>query len=117
MGGHREIPVKVTAWVDEGVATLVLALNEWPDVETCGSCENGPKGGAYVLFRARGDNGKQLAADLAAVLTKGDPDGEWLIRAEWRPTHGAGEPLLELACPTERVGLTARLVSASRRTA
>jgi hypothetical protein len=27
---HREIPVRVTAWVDEGIADLVTALNEVP---------------------------------------------------------------------------------------
>jgi hypothetical protein len=85
-------------------------------VETCGSCEDGPRGGAYVLFRVRDEDGERLAADIAAVLVEGDPEGEWLVRAEWRPS-GTDEPLLELACPKERVELLALLLSASRRRA
>jgi hypothetical protein len=40
----NEIPVQVTAWVDEGVADLVTALNTVPGVMTPGSCEAGPDG-------------------------------------------------------------------------
>jgi tRNA(Phe) wybutosine-synthesizing methylase Tyw3 len=35
---HQEIPIKVTAWVDEGIAPLVAALNEHPAVVTLDSC-------------------------------------------------------------------------------
>jgi hypothetical protein len=35
---HSGIPVKVTEWVDEGVADLVLALNEIPGVKTLDTC-------------------------------------------------------------------------------
>ena len=38
---HTEIPVKVTAWIDEGVAPLVEALNEFPQVVTLDSCQGG----------------------------------------------------------------------------
>lgn len=36
---HREIPVKVNAFVDEGIAPLVVALNEFGGVVTVDSCE------------------------------------------------------------------------------
>lgn len=38
LSSHHEIPVKVTAWVDEGVAPLVCVLNEFEDVMTVDSC-------------------------------------------------------------------------------
>ena len=43
---HREILVKVNAWVDEGIAPLVQALNEFAHVRTRQSCE----GPAEVTF-------------------------------------------------------------------
>jgi hypothetical protein len=47
---HREIPVQVTAWVDEGIADLVVALNAVPGVITLDSCQEGPDGLARVSF-------------------------------------------------------------------
>lgn len=41
---HNEIPVQVTAWVNEGVAELVTALNTVPGVMTLDSCEADPDG-------------------------------------------------------------------------
>jgi len=41
----------VTAWVDEGVADLVVALNAVPGVETLDSCQEDPGDGlASVMF-------------------------------------------------------------------
>ncbi len=114
MSAHTEIPIKVTAWVDEGVAPLVSALNDVEGVMTVGSCEDGPKGGAYVLFHRRGDHSADLARDLASLLSPHGGEVDYLLRAEWRP--GAGEPLLELACPADQVAPLARLLSAFRRT-
>ena len=47
---HREVPVQVTAWVDEGVAELVTALNAVPGVMTLDSCEERDDGRASVMF-------------------------------------------------------------------
>jgi hypothetical protein len=115
MSAHTEVPVKVTAWVDEGVAPLVVALNEIAGVMTLDSCQEGPEGGAYVLFRSRGGDSVALATDLTTLLSPHHGEVRYLLRAEWRP--GAGEPLLELACPSDQVACLAMLLSASRRTA
>jgi hypothetical protein len=47
---HREVPVQVTAWVDEGVAELVTALNVVPGLMTLDSCQERPDGRASVMF-------------------------------------------------------------------
>jgi hypothetical protein len=112
-GIHREVPIKVTAWIDEGVVPLVLALNEFEDVMTVASCEEGPRGGSYVLFRHRDGDGTGLAGRLVGLLLPHDGKIDYLLRAEWRP--GASEPLLELACPREQVDHVAGLLSAARR--
>jgi hypothetical protein len=106
---HQEIPVKVTAWVDEGVAPLVVALNEFEDVMTVASCQEGPRGGVYVLFRHRSGHATDLATDLAALLSRHDGEVDYLLRAEWRP--GADDPLLELACPTDQTVRLAHLLA------
>lgn len=106
---HPEIPVKVTAWVDEGIAPLVAALNEYDEIMTLDSCQGDDDRGAYVLFRAHVGESLRLVRDLATALVT---HTDYLLRAEWRP--GADEPLIELACPPDRVGELARLVSAFR---
>lgn len=50
MTEHREVPVKVNAWVDEGVADLVSALSEIEGLVTLESCQGSP-GDAFVYFR------------------------------------------------------------------
>ena len=111
---HREIPVKVTAWVDEGVAPLVAALSEFERVMTVDSCEGHGATGAYVLFRVRGDRSEAVdfASDLAAELADAAP--EYLLQAEWRP--GEDEPLLALTCPADHVPRLAEALSACRTT-
>jgi hypothetical protein len=52
MTQHREVPINVNAWVDEGIAELVSALSEVDGLITLESCQ-GDVGGreAYVIFR------------------------------------------------------------------
>ena len=52
MTQHREVPVKVNAWVDEGVVDLVSALSEIDGLVTIESCQ-GAEGmrPAFVIFR------------------------------------------------------------------
>lgn len=109
--GHQAIPVKVTAWVDEGVAALVTALNDFDGVMTLDSCE-GAEHGAYVIFRCQEGDPVRFAADLGSALKGCGEQTEFLLRAEWRP--GADEPLLELACPPDHAERLAAAVSAFR---
>lgn len=52
MTEHREVPVKVNAWVDEGIADLVSALSQLDGLVTLESCQ-GDAGeyDAFVVFR------------------------------------------------------------------
>lgn len=51
MPAHREVPVKVNAFVDEGVAELVEALSAIPRLVTLESCQGGDGRDAYIIFR------------------------------------------------------------------
>lgn len=63
---HIETPVKVNAFVDEGIAKLIDALSEVPKLVTLESCQGGNGSDAYVIFRLGGwrDVGSFLYDDL-----------------------------------------------------
>jgi hypothetical protein len=111
---HRERPIKVTAWVDEGVVALVEALNEWHEVVTLDSCEGDEATGASVFFAHRG--GSQEAASCAALLGEAlgahTPPLPFRLRAEWR--EGDETPVMELVCPRDAVDVVAAAVSSCR---
>jgi hypothetical protein len=68
---HAEIPIKVNAWVDEGVAPLVAALNELENVVTVASCEHDQSDmvlGAY-----------ELSPPLASAATWWESNGPPLV--------------------------------------
>jgi hypothetical protein len=68
---HREVAVKVNAFVDEGIADLVVALSEIKGLATLESCQGEPgEADAFVLFR-HGDwrqSGAMLFEDLMSAL-------------------------------------------------
>jgi hypothetical protein len=108
---RREVPVKVTAWVDAGIAPLVVALNTYEQVVTIDSCEgHDDKSGPYVLFHCEGEDPAKFANDLGRALSNQRVD--FLLRAEWRPEYE--EPLLELACPSGSVADLAAAVNSCR---
>ena len=62
MARHKELPVKVNAFVDEGIADLVRALSDVPSLVTMESCQGGDGQDAYVFFRM--EDWRQLGAFL-----------------------------------------------------
>ena len=67
---HIEVPIKVNAYVDEGIAPLVEALNGFLGVVTLDSCEGSGDSHAYVHFAIRGDSTGtfSLVQHLSAAL-------------------------------------------------
>jgi hypothetical protein len=107
---HREIPVKVTAWIDEGVVPLVLALNGFPGVMTLDSCQGDPgQRPASVFFCLRGET-VTFAERLAATLTRFADRCDYTLTVEWRA--GADEPIFRLVCPAAHVCVLADAVRA-----
>lgn len=47
---HKQVPCKVTAYVDEGIRQLVEILNAFDKVWTCDNCEGGKNEQASVFF-------------------------------------------------------------------
>lgn len=91
---HKTVLVKVNSPVDEGIAGVVAALNEIPNLYTTQSCQGRDDSYAFVWFRY----GKNVheAADFLVWLTRavGMPRTVRIL-AEW----GGGEQLrIELRC-------------------
>ncbi len=115
---HREVPVKVTAWVDEGIARLVLALNDLDGVMTLDSCQGDEDGhAARVFFCHRGDAREAAAfvSELAALLAPYEAIADYALTAEWRP--GTDEPRFRLACPAGQADALARALSTASESA
>lgn len=90
---HQEIPIKVNAWVDRGVAPLVEAMNCFKTIWTTDSCQgNGQFARVHFAFCGSND---EFAAFIE-MLSRGlgdrmESDGDYRITLEWTP--GAERPL------------------------
>lgn len=85
---HTERLVKVNAWVDTGIASIVEAMNEFSEVETISSCE----GDGHTFFLVRGGNQKlfefmdSIGTELASTI---EACCEFKLCLEWPGGHGA----------------------------
>jgi len=107
---HAEVPVKVTAYVDAGIAPLVAALNEFPNVLTLDSCEESRSDSrAYVCFGVRGEPSEafafvqHLSSELGSRLR---PCCEYCLQLEWGA--GAEHPMARLTVQRDYVPTLAR---------
>jgi len=97
-GEHTQVVVKVNAEVDERVAPLVSALNEFDGVITLDSCQGDACQMAYVYFTRTGTSNEllsfvnKLAGSLNARLSA--RQNEYEVVLEW--TAGTEKPLAVL---------------------
>ncbi len=69
--GHKEVWVKVNAYVDEGVAELVVALSQFPRLRTTSSCQGNPdqgQGRLPSIWFTYGQDGEETVIDFVAEL-------------------------------------------------
>lgn len=107
---HSQIAVKVTAFVDSGVAELVTILNDIPNVSTFSSCEgkvgrNGENAHVYLFYgRPYRTNWLLVACfanKLAAVLAcNGSYNTD--ITLEWAGDKDA--PFISITLPPKEIG-------------
>lgn len=108
---HVEVPIKVTAWVDEGVAPLVRALNEYPGVVTVDSCQCDSRDGKARVDFTTHDDGlgalvEHMAADLATMK-----DCPAVLSLGW--WYGGEDPIACLRCPPTEAGRVAEHLTES----
>jgi len=108
---HYEIPVLVTAWVDEGVADLVAALNDIPGIVTLSSCQGGQDGLARVSFCTREDESLYGVVNRLARIIGTGPREAVTLSVWW----GADDapPVADLACPPRLVSAVAGTLRSS----
>src|SRR5438034_211864 len=94
---HREIPVQVTAWVDEGVAELVTALNTVPGVLTLDSCQEGKNGLASVMFCTHDEAMLYETVSRIAQVIGAGPRERVTISLWWGSDDAPA--VADLACP------------------
>jgi hypothetical protein len=113
---HREIPVQVTAWVDEGVADLVTALNALGGVMTLDSCQEEPGGLARVTFCTREDAALPIVLDRVSDSISRSGLGERATIRLWTGCDGDA-PTADLYCQPSLVSTLAEgiRVSAGRK--
>jgi hypothetical protein len=113
---HHEVPVRVTAWVDEGVADLVSALNDWPGIITLDSCESDYRTGRARVSFCTHERGQiaSVVTRLAAAIDSGGL-GERVQLAMWPPCDD-DLPGADITCPSSLVPAVAEaLASCARR--
>ena len=99
---HEQVLVKVTAWVDKGIAPLVDALNRHDFIFTVDSCQgdpDDPQRPAYVWFRAYNEAETiLLAGALASTLRDHHtwPEEAFELVLEWDCEGNPG--LIQLRC-------------------
>ena len=114
--GHKEVPIKVNVWADSGVAPVVLALNEFPNVETLDSCEGIAEKGAYVYFRCCGNSFEPRAKETLdfvfqlslALRSHPNPLTDYRLRLEWMASD---EPMAEIVTQRDNIGALAEKIS------
>jgi len=104
---HKEVPIKVTAWIDEGVAALVQALNARDTILTVSSCQGQGDGPAHVYFRYAGteSDAQRFYFELASRLAQ-QTEFECLFELAWRP--GYVEPMAKIEVSRADVETSAR---------
>jgi hypothetical protein len=116
-GEHTQVVVKVNAEVDERVAPLVSALNEFDGVITLDSCQGDACQMAYVYFTRTGTaNGllsfvNELAGSLNARLSARQNEYELVL--EW--TAGTEKPLAVLRTRPDYLSELANALSDAAR--
>ena len=104
---HIEVAVKVTAFVDEGVAPLVEALNATNRILTVSSCQGDGQSPSHVYFRYAGSDRtpERFYFEFAGLLAR-QTEFECLFELVWR--QGYDEPMAKIEVSRADVLISAR---------
>jgi hypothetical protein len=108
---HKEVQVKVNAFVDEGIARLVVALNTIDGVVTLDSCEEDAGTGEASVYFTYGTGWRQLGALIEAIarLLRGlNLCCGFSVSLEW--FGGNDQPRAHLSLRREHVADVARVI-------
>ena len=116
---HKQVPCKVTAYVDEGIKELVELLNQIDGVSTFESCQGKPGKRLAFVYMAYGDNNSEglirFASELSKAFARYTKDsidtGGYLsnISVEWQGDKKF--PFLSIEMPIHCIPEVTRLLS------
>lgn len=110
---HKQVGLKLNAFVDEGIAPLVAALNSFAGVLTLESCQRDAGGEAYVSFQF-GEGWHQLGEFVGrlsvALGERLDLCCGFALRLEW--FAGGEEPLAQVRVAPKHIQLLAAAIQA-----
>ena len=101
---HKQVPAKVTAYVDEGIRELVEIVNSFDEMQTIESCEGEENGNAYI-YALYGASRKQNLCKLIYFV-------DYLVHAIWEESKQRQHILLldEVCIAIEYLGKTFPLI-------
>ena|ERR1700690_691552 len=101
--GHVQVPVKVNAWADLEIASLVEALNGFSDLWTTSSCQgNGERACVHFAFRGSSNRFAGFIEKLSSELRFRVPaESRYRLALEW--VAGGEKPLGALTVHQEAV--------------
>lgn len=108
MDTHRTCSIPVNVWVDKGIASLVVALNRYPQIVTYESCENGTDGQAFVSFSVTDEESLVPTVETIAQRLAGS-DLPAVVALEW--WYGATTPGAVIRCSPDAVDAVALRLS------
>lgn len=108
--GHEQVPIKVNAECDRGIAPLVSALNEIDGLITLDSCQEALAGESWVFF-TYGDGWQSLSPllqEISSGLGRANLCCGCTLRLEW---VGSNErPRAQILVRPEHVGIVAAAI-------
>jgi len=110
---HKEVLVKVNAFVDEGISPVVTALNSFTGVVTLDSCQCDASGEGYVSFQFGNgwcELGKFVGRLSVAIGKRLDLCCGFALRLEW--FAGGEEPLAQVRVSPEHIQPLATAIQA-----
>ncbi len=107
MSEHAQKAVKVNVLADVGIAKLVEAFSEIPNVQTTGSCQGAETAFAFVEFCLTEGNGRNLPMIcrklVEEIADEIQPGWGVSIKVEWDQLQYIN-PSATFACPPKEIG-------------
>jgi hypothetical protein len=118
---HKQVPCKVTRYVDEGIKELVELLNTFDNVSTIESCQGDQESGedAFVdiQYGRMSGNGYKASAAFAKKLKKALIEDKFdpsipTVSLEWLGSHTVPDVVIKI--PPKEIKTVVRLLSEKR---
>jgi hypothetical protein len=108
---HKQLPCKVTAYVDKGIINLVQILNSFEGIETLSSCQGGDCDLAFVEMQyfPKSKTLHFITRLIKALNSKSNETYDVVISMEWH--NNKQQPIIIIEMPSDRIPIVTKLFS------